>query len=88
MEPPLGRCSKCSVMQRLDLCPEQRSAKLLIMASGDPNKIHTLHRFGKIVYELAGVPADAPVTAEDLLMIPPMDSLSYNENNIITGFTK
>lgn len=88
MEPPLGRCSKCAVMQRLDLCPEQWSAKLLIMASDNPSNIHTLHGFGKIIYELADVPANAPVTAEDLLMIPPIGSLSYTANHVITGFTK
>lgn len=91
VSPPLGICSKseCGLMQRYDLCTEQLSAKLLVMATTSPNKYtYTLNAFGKVIQQLAGVPPDGEVTAENLLNTPLIPSLSYNENNVITGFHK
>ena len=34
--PPLGRCSKCTMLQRFDICPEQMSAKLMVMSLARP----------------------------------------------------
>ena len=70
MEPPLGRCSKCSVMQRFDLCPEQCSAKLLLMSDSDHNRIYPLHGFGRTIRDLAGANTDSAVTPEALLNSP------------------
>lgn len=91
VSPSLGICSKseCGLMQRYDLCTEQLSAQLLIMATTSPNKYtYTLNAFGKVIQQLAGVPPDGEVTAENLLNTPLIPSLSYNENNVITGFHK
>lgn len=87
MDPPLGRCSKCAVMQRLDFCPGQWSAKVLVMASHDPKNVHTLHALGKTVSDLAGLPPDSTVTAEALLQAAPLAHITYNEKNVINGLS-
>ena len=68
------------------------SAKLLIHC-GAKNYIMTLHAFGRMVYDLAGlsageIAADVCVTHEMLLKSPPLSTLSYNEKQVITGFTR
>ena len=83
--PPLGRCSKCGMMQRFDMCPQQMSAKLLFMKRypGDPQPtVKTLHAFGRIVQDLAGV-ADT-VTREALLTSRPV-TVAYTDKQVITS---
>ena len=43
---PLGRCTKCNVLQRMDRCPEQLSTKLLFETNG---KSTMLHGFGGVL---------------------------------------
>ena len=54
LTPPLGRCSntECSMMQRLTVCMEHVVAKIMVLSG---SKFMTLHAFGKIVNEIAGV---------------------------------
>ena len=33
-DPPLCRCSKCNMLQRMDKCPDQLSAKLIVDSNG------------------------------------------------------
>ena len=89
---PLGRCSKadCAMMQRYDLCTNQLSAKLLVLHSStvSDNKFYkSLHAFGSVVEGLAGV-TDGPIDADDLLSAPPFKTITYNEKNVVTGFSK
>jgi len=89
---PLGRCSKgdCAMMQRYDLCTEQLSARLLVLhcTSASDNRFYkTLHAFGSVVQRLAGV-GDGEVTVDDLLNASPFKTISYNDKNVVTGFTK
>ena len=94
LTPPLGRCSKlgCAMMQRYDRCPTQVSAKLLVMWTGDQtgSNTQTLYAFGKIVSEIAGVDGedDDSVSNTELLNSEPIVSMKFNENNVITGFTR
>ena len=90
---PLGRCSKgdCAMMQRYDLCSEQLSARLLVLhhSSTSDNKFYkSLQAFGSVVQRLAGVEDGEEVTVDDLLNTPPFKSISYNDKNVVTGFTK
>ena len=89
---PLGRCSKgdCAMMQRYDLCTEQLSAWLPVLhcTSASDNRFYkTVHAFGSVVQQLAGV-GDGEVTVDDLLNTPPFKTISYNDKNVVTGFTK
>lgn len=91
--PPLGRCSKCAMLQRFDLCPDQWSAKLLLQCGCGLNKhTVTLHAFGRMVNDLAGqtaaqVAAEVQETREMLLKAPPLSTISY-KHQVITGFTR
>ena len=52
-------------MKRYDLCTEQLSTKLLIMATTSPNKYtYMLNAFGKVIQQLAGLLPDGEVTAQ------------------------
>ena len=86
---PLGRCSKgdCAMMQRYDLCSEQLSAWLLVLHHTSTSDNKFLQAFGSIVQRLAGV-EDGEVTVDDLLNTPPFNTISYNDKNVVTGFTK
>ena len=83
---PHGRCSKgdCAMMQRYDLCTEQLSARLLVLpcTSASNNRFYkTLHAFGSVVQQLAGV-GDGEVTVDDLLNAPPFKTIPYNDKNV------
>lgn len=82
---PLGRCSKCLMMQRIDRCNDQLSAKLLIDAP--PNTVMTLHSFGAMLQRMAGVATPSEVNQEVLLTCPTFVSLTYNDKGVITGFS-
>lgn len=78
--PPLGRCTKCSMLQRIDHCGEQVSAKLILQEANSPTT-KTLSGFGSLLQQLAR----GEVTAETLLNCPPLTTLTYNKNGVITG---
>ena len=87
--PPLGRCTKCDMLQRYDMCVEQMSAKILFMKKfpGDPQStIKPLHAFGRIVQDLAGVP-HSEVTREALLTSKPV-TVTYNSKQVITSLLR
>ena len=48
------------------------------------------HAFGKIVSEIAGVDGedDDSVSNAELLNSEPIVSMKFNENNVVTGFTR
>ena len=52
-KPPLGRCTKCGMLQRFNQCSEQLSAKLIVMQEyvGCSPLTKTLHAFGKIIQD-------------------------------------
>ena len=83
--PPFARCSKedCQMFQRYDICPSQISAKLLVMVN---SSFLTFFAYGKTVLDLAGCTGDE-VTEESLLQIPPLATITYNSQNVITSFT-
>ena len=80
--PPLGRCSKCSMLQRMDKCKDQLSAKLLMESYGTTT---TLHAFGNILLEICKATTADEITQERLLNTPPLTTVFYNDKNVITG---
>ena len=88
---PLGRCSKdnCAMIQRHDLCTDQLSAKILVLqrtSESDIKFYKYFHAFGNVVEALAG--EHDRLDDDDLLSTRPFKTISYNEKNVITGFTK
>ena len=87
--PPLGRCSKCAMFQRFDICPEQMSAKLVVMSLARPGgPVKQLHAFGKIVQDLAEREDTDSITRNALLTSRPVEHISFNERNVITAFSR
>jgi len=82
-----ARCSKpeCTMLQKFEFCTAQIAVKLLFMANG---KIYSLSAYGKIVQDLAGVADYAQVTDEILLLLPMLKSITYNDANMVTNFSK
>ena len=80
--PPLGRCTKCSILQCMEKCPDQLSAKLVFESGGSTM---TLHAFGAILHRMARVDTAAEVTEETLLNSGMINTIFYNEKNIITA---
>lgn len=79
-----------AMMQRYDICTEQLSAWLLVLhcTSASDNRFYkTVHAFGSVVQRLAGE-GDGEVTVDDLLNAPPFKTISHNDKNVVTGFTK
>ena len=85
--PPLGRCSKqdCAMLQLFDVCTQQVSVKVLCMSN---SHMHSLYAYGQTVQDLACIDDNSIVTEEALLKSPKLKSLSFNANNIITGFQR
>lgn len=83
--PLFGQCSKCGVQQRMDVCGEQISAKMLIMSNG---MMATVSGFGKIVYDIVGVSTSMPVNQEGLMLVPPLRQLVCNSNKVILSVTR
>ena len=81
-----GRCTKedCRMLQRYDMCPSQLSAKVVVMSN---SKMYSLTAYGQTVKDLAGVGEDE-VREEDLMEIPQLESITFNDLNVITCFTK
>ena len=73
----LGSCSKCDMVQRIDRCKKQLSAKLII---ADGAEYITLNAFGSNVMDIA---QQEVVTIEGLLAASPF-SVTY-DNNVITS---
>jgi len=72
--PPSGRCSKkeCGMFQRIDKCPTQVSAQLLIR-HGDQNKQSIyLWAFGPTLCKLAGNVSAIQVNPRILIVRPDM----------------
>ena len=88
--PPLGRCTKCSMMQRMDKCNEQLSAKVVIEQQVRTDFQHntTYSVFGNLLYRMCLVSTAGEVTQEALLSAPPFHTVTYNANNVITGITR
>lgn len=84
--PPLGRCSKCSMMQRVDKCADQLSAKLLIEGAAD--QVLTLCAFGTLLHRMCQVETASDVTQDALLKAPPFSNITYSEKAVITGFNR
>ena len=71
MEPDLdslGRCTNCKMPQKINLCPQQLSAKLVCMhdTSNNEMKLTQLYVRQNILIKLVG---DSPVRAEDRLCL-------------------
>ena len=81
-----GRCTKedCRMLQRYDMCPNQLSAKVVVMSN---SKMYSLTAYSQTVKDLAGVGEDE-VKEEDLIEIPQLKSITFNDTNVITHFTK
>ena len=82
-EPPLGWCSKCCMMQQMEHCAEQTTAKLIVKE--EQGQRLTLSAFGTMLQHICMAGA---ITQEVLLQSPTIDVLNYNEKNIITGIAR
>ena len=80
--PPLGRCSKpgCAILQRYDICLQQLSAKLLLLAETG-NGVQSLSVFGDLVRKIANVDDSEEVTEEALLNSPKLSVVTYKDKN-------
>ena len=71
LTPPLGKCTKedCTMMQLFDLCQDQTIARVLFRHQNDKGQWEsiTCSAFGDMVYQLANVHKDEPITKPDLL---------------------
>ena len=78
----LGRCSKedCQMLQKYDVCPEHLSAKIMLLSVSG-----LVSLYGQNLLEMAGV-KDGKVTEEILLEVLVFMSVTYNSQNVITGF--
>ena len=87
---PNGNCSKCSMLQRVDKCTKQLSAKLLFDSAGSNI---SLHAFTSILMRMIGyddndtLPETTTLTQEQLLNTPCFTKITYNESYVITGFS-
>ena len=77
----LGECTKCFTTQRIDLCSERLSARLLIKAG---SKSIFVNAFGKFVEDLCALPVGGVVTTNGLLCAPMISQLRFNSSKIIT----
>ena len=75
----LGRCGKCQMMQRVDDCGTQLSAKLTVKARD--TRI-TLQAFGSTITTICD-----PVSEMTLLTAPPF-TVTYDDNNVVTNVTR
>ena len=85
-EQSLGICSKCSLMQRIDKCVDQLSAKLMLQEQN--GTITTLSAFGTLLQQMSMVPVATDVTQETLLKAPPLQTITYNDKNVATGIKR
>ena len=65
-------------------CRNQLSAKVLLMSN---SRMYSHTAYGQTVKDLAGVEEDE-VKEEDLIEIPQLRSITFNDTNVITSFTK
>lgn len=84
---PCGRCSKedCQMYQRYDICKMQLSVKLLFIVNGEQL---SLNAFGQTVLDIANAKDMDEITEELFLQLPPFPSIKFNNQNIITKFTR
>ena len=81
INPPIGNCSKCSMLQRINKCAKQLSAKLHFDSAGSNI---SLHAFTSVLLMIAGhnnTVNDSlclTVTQEQLLSCPPFSKVTYN----------
>ena len=80
IEPPLGRCSKCCMMQHMEHRAEQTTEKLILKE--EQGQQVTLSAFGSTLQQICM--AGAIIQEES----PTIDVLNYNEKNIITGIAR
>ena len=71
------------MLQRYDMCPNQLSAKVVVMSN---SKMYSLTAYSQTVKDLAGVGEDE-VKEEDLIEIPQLKSITFKDTNVITHFT-
>ena len=83
--PPLGRCSRCSILQRVDRCGEQVSAKLMLQQP-DSTTTRTLSEFGSLAAP-ANCSSNRGHCREPPIDALPVAALTYNNNNVITTVT-
>ena len=82
----LGRCAKegCQMLQKYAVCPEHLFATLMFMTA--PGVV-SLHTYGQTLLEIARVQdGDGQVTEDSLMKLPAFVSVTYNSQNVITGF--
>lgn len=84
----LGRRSKegCEILQRMDLCTQQESAKLIFHSTS--GKL-SLNAFGSMLHEMTGIAAKWPIVSEkDFLSLSSFSIVKYNIRYVVTGFSR
>ena len=93
LTPPNGKCTKanCEMFQHYDLCADQASAKLLLMYTPDGKeqaRYMQCHVFGRLLTQLANLSPEQYLTAQALLALPKLTSVTYVTNRqLLTGFS-
>ena len=78
------------MIQQFDIRTSQVTAKLLLMYDthdSGTKQYKCLHALGSTIGEIANV-LNREVTAIDLFATAPFKTISYNDKNIIPGFTR
>ena len=73
------------MLQRYNICTEQLSAKILMMAN---SKMYSLLGYGKVIQDLVDATTNEEVTDEALIKLPKLANVTYNSKNVITSFSK
>ena len=89
LSPPLGICTKedCLMMQLFDLCPDQITARVLLRHLNDEGQYNhvTCSAFGDMVYQLANLSKNHPITKPDLLKCQQIHEMQFlTDKRIIT----
>lgn len=85
--PPMGKCTKdsCMMMQLFELCQDQITARVLLQHRYDEGQYDNVmcSAFGDIVYQLANIPKNHPITKADLLKTQPIREVRFHTSKKI-----
>lgn len=76
----IGQCRRCGMIQRLDKCKIETSAKLMVEAG---EHIYTLTAFTPILQKMCH---DNAISEEELLGAEELINLTYSETNVILNY--
>ena len=80
-----GRCSvpECVMLQKLDFCKLNLSVKLMLIVK--PGSFTTLSIQSQVLLSLTNVSKESKLSEENLLMLPVLHKVTYNDRGLITA---